>query len=131
MNIGKVQIGFLRTLFPGGQVEIRALPSWDGVSIGAAKSGDQVLISETERAADSGQIWYYVLHEKSGLKGWIPANKVFVLKTMNPENSANLHGENQETSIHRPDRLESIQTFKKSQSLIFGLNFMPKYHRHK
>lgn len=70
-------------------------------------------------------------HDKYGLKGWVPGNKVFVLNEPDPETLAKLRDTGIETAINHADNTESFQAFNRSQALLFSTKFIPKYYSHK
>ncbi len=129
MSSGNGQTGFLRTFFPNGTVEIRQQPSRDAASIGVAKSGDKVLIVKSHQVdGNISKNWYYIQHNQPELRGWIPAKNIFVLEETHFKTLANLGNTQKVKANSQENSLESIQAFNRSRSLIFGINFMPKYY---
>ncbi len=62
------------------------------------------------------------------LKGWGRCNTPLVLKESKPDTSVNLPNELIEKTVNRADDIQSIQTFKRSEALLIGISFMPKYY---
>lgn len=127
MSINKSQVGFLKTIFPNTKVYLRQEPSRNSASVGMGKSDDKVIILKIHSPAANQPIWYYVQHERSGLTGWVAANKLFVLKEPNPETLAKLRDIEREKTINSATYTESLQSFNVSQSLLFGTQLIQKY----
>lgn len=62
------------------------------------------------------------------LKGWRPCNTPLVLKELKPDTSVTLPNELIEKTVKGADDIQSLQTFKRSQALLLGISFMPKYY---
>lgn len=112
------QIGFLKAIFPHTKVHFHQEPARNATSIGAGKSDDKVTILNTYSSANQ-PTWYYVQHHQSGLKGWVQANKLFILNEPDSETLEKSHNTAKKTTSH--------SSFQASQSLVFSLQLMPKY----
>ncbi|MBD2483836.1 SH3 domain-containing protein [Planktothrix sp. FACHB-1365] len=128
MSSNQGHVGFLKTIFPSRKIYIRQEPSPKAVSIGAGKLDDRVIILKTNSAATNQPTWYYVQHDQSGLKGWIPSNKVFVLNEPDPKTLAKLRDKKSRKAINQGDNLESLSAYNRSKALVFSLQFIPKYY---
>ena len=105
-------VGFVKTIFPNGKVNLRQEPSKNSPTLAIAKSDDKVTILNTYST------WYYVAHEKSGLKGWVSRHQLFILNEPDPEQLAKLRS---------TGNSQSFQAFNYSQSLVFSPQLIQEY----